>query len=363
MAVYKIYPEKDTTIYSAYPTTNTGLDEILEISNTTASFGADPGVSRALIKFPTDTLLDVVNNKAGGVGNYKAYLKMFIANATTLPDNYTLYFNPISQSWDAGTGRFLYNPPVTSDCTWIQRTNSQDWPTGSLSADTEAIFLNSSPGGAVWYTDHVGTQSFVINSTKDTDANVTSITDVYVTNAIPNDGIIVRMELQYEYNLSSSYDLKFFSKDTHTIYPPQLEIRWDDSSYVTGGLTVLPNDNTIITLGNNIGQYNTNTVYQFRVNARPTYPVRQFVTQSVYTLNQALPSSSYYAIQDLDTGEYIIEFNDSYTKVSCDSNGNYFNLYMAAFQPERYYKILIKSSFSDGSTVVFDNNYTFKISK
>jgi hypothetical protein len=36
---------------------------------------------------------------------------------------------------------------------------------------------------------------------------------------------------------------------------------------------------------------------------------------------------------------------------------------MAGFQPERYYKILIKSSFADGSTVVFDNGYTFKINK
>jgi hypothetical protein len=126
---------------------------------------------------------------------------------------------------------------------------------------------------------------------------------------------------------------------------------------------VLTDDNTVITLGNNIGQFNTDTAYNFRVNARPTYPTRQFVTQSVYTLNSALPSSSYYAVQDLDTGEYVIDFDTNYTKLSCDSQGNYFTLYMAGLQPARYYKILIKSSFSDGSTVVYDNNYTFKINK
>jgi hypothetical protein len=32
MAVYKIFPEKSATIYSYYPTLNTGIDEILEIS-------------------------------------------------------------------------------------------------------------------------------------------------------------------------------------------------------------------------------------------------------------------------------------------------------------------------------------------
>jgi len=36
---------------------------------------------------------------------------------------------------------------------------------------------------------------------------------------------------------------------------------------------------------------------------------------------------------------------------------------MNGYQPERYYKILIKSSFLDGSTVVFDNGYIFKINK
>jgi hypothetical protein len=362
MAIYKIYPEKDTTIYSAYPTTNTGLDQILEISNTLPLFESNTQVSRTLIQFPLSSIQQVIT-LAGGPGNYSAFLKMFVANATELPDDYTLYINPISQSWQEGTGRYLYNPPVTTDCTWTQRQNGIDWPTASLVANTTASFQNDAPGGAVWYELFEDSQSFSINVTKDINANVTDIVGNFNNLNIPNNGFLIRMEGGYEFNASSSYSLKYFSKDTHTIYPPQLEIRWDDSSYNTGSLTVLPNDNTVITLGNNVGQYNTNTTYQFRVNARPTYPVRQFVTQSVYTLNQALPSASYYAVQDLDTGEYIVDFDTNYTKVSCDNNGNYFNLYMTSFQPERYYKILIKSSFADGSTVVFDNNYTFKINK
>lgn len=360
MAVYKIYPEKDTTMYSEYPSTNTGLDQIIELSNTTASFADDSQVSRILIKFPTDTIREIV---AKTQLNYKAYLKLYVANATNLPDDYWLYAYPISQSWDMGTGRFLYNPPVTSDCNWIQRENGIDWPVDSFVLDTTASFLPDSPGGGVWYILFEGSQSFEIGSTKDTAIDVTDIVGNFNNGFVPNDGFIVKMGNEYEFNPSSSYSLKFFSKDTHTIYPPQLEIRWDDSSYNTGSLTVLSNDNTVITLGNNIGQFNTDTTYQFRVDARPIYPVRQFVTQSVYTLNQALPSSSYWAVQDLDTGEYVIDFDTHYTKVSCDSNGNYFDLYMSGFQPSRYYKILIKSSFADGSTVVFDNNYTFKINK
>jgi hypothetical protein len=34
MAIYKIFPTQDATLYSAYPTMNTGLNAILETSNT-----------------------------------------------------------------------------------------------------------------------------------------------------------------------------------------------------------------------------------------------------------------------------------------------------------------------------------------
>jgi len=36
---------------------------------------------------------------------------------------------------------------------------------------------------------------------------------------------------------------------------------------------------------------------------------------------------------------------------------------MAGLQPDRNYKILIKSSFANGSSVVYDNSYIFKLNK
>ena len=56
MAVYKIFPEKDATLYSSFPSQNTGLDEILEVSTT---FLPDtPQASRFIIKFSTEEILD-----------------------------------------------------------------------------------------------------------------------------------------------------------------------------------------------------------------------------------------------------------------------------------------------------------------
>ena len=93
---------------------------------------------------------------------------------------------------------------------------------------------------------------------------------------------------------------------------------------------------------------------------RPEFPVRTFQTASLYTSNFALPSTSYYAIKDLDTNEFVVDFDTSYTKISCDNTSNYFDVYMNGLQPERYYKILIKTTIA-GSTIVKDEDYYFKI--
>ena len=69
---------------------------------------------------------------------------------------------------------------------------------------------------------------------------------------------------------------------------------------------------------------------------------------------------AYYAIKDLDTNEYVIDFDGNYTKLSLDDNGSYFTLYMNGLEPERYYKILIQTTVN-GSTIVFDENYIFKV--
>ena len=53
----------------------------------------------------------------------------------------------------------------------------------------------------------------------------------------------------------------------------------------------------------------------------------------------------------------------NYTKISCDSISSYFNLYMSGLEPERYYKILIKTHLSSGEIIDIDNNLIFKIVK
>ena len=81
----------------------------------------------------------------------------------------------------------------------------------------------------------------------------------------------------------------------------------------------------------------------------------------MYTKQYYLPSgSSYYAIKDLDTNEYVVDFDSNYTRISADASSSYFDVYMNGLEPERYYKILIQVQAS-GSTTIYDDNYYFKV--
>jgi len=161
-------------------------------------------------------------------------------------------------------------------------------------------------------------------------------------------------------NVNEQVTLKYFSRDTHTIYPPCLEFKWDDSVYNTGSLTVLTTNPATILLAQNPGVFYDQSINIFRVNARPTYPPKVWQTSSIYMTNYALPENSYYAIKDLDTNEMVIDFDTTYTKLSCDASGSYFKLYMNGLEPERYYTVLVQTTIQ-GSTIVFYDNYSFKV--
>jgi hypothetical protein len=63
----------------------------------------------------------------------------------------------------------------------------------------------------------------------------------------------------------------------------------------------------------------------------------------------------------LDTEEIVVDYDTTGTKIGCDSISNYFTVYMNGLEPERYYKILLKTILSSGETIVSDKDYIFKV--
>jgi len=365
MAVYKIFPSADAAIYSSAPAQNTGIDEILEVGTknnmTPLNYFVDPvpehpllddDLRRSLVLFSNE---DLNTLKTYTTGSWKTYLKLYLANAENLNTTYSVEIRQVSQSWDMGTGKLSDNPQTRNGVCWY---NTGSFTNASNNWANAQYYLT--PGGGSWTGSFVS-QSFGYSDSKDIDLDVTTIVDRWFSGSL-NAGFIVKHESSVENNANSYIALSFFSVDTHTIYPPTIEMKWDDSSYSTGSLSVINNSNTVITLANNTDTYKYGTDrYKFRINARDKYPARTFTTSSFYTTNKALPQTSYWALQDVKTEDMVVNFDTSYTKISCDATSSYFNMYMNGLEPERYYKVLIRTDFSDGESVEVDNNLIFKV--
>jgi hypothetical protein len=346
MAIYKLFPTQDATLYSLYPTMNTGLDAILEVSNTFGLEGT-PDVARYLIQFDTDEIVDIIDNKINGK-SFNIYLRNSIAEAQGINTTTTLELRPVAQTWNNGTGYFLDSPVVSDGTSWGSSTysGSSTWSmNGTVGGYTFTGSYNStyaSQGGGNWFTtsSFLVTESFGLRANKDINLPVTNVIKAWYSSSIPNYGFIVKLSGSSEFNPSEDIQptFKYYSVDTNTIYPPTLEFRWRDyETVLTGSATgsIVTTSNIKMSLAENPGVF---------------FPE---------SLNY-LPTSSYYAIKDLATNEYVINFDDNYTQISSDSNGNYFTVYMSGLEPERYYKILIKTIIN-GSTIIFDDSYYFKV--
>lgn len=368
MAVYKLFPEKDATLYSEYPTMNTGIDQILEMSSNESATG-EYHATRALVKFSTDSIQDTVDNLIAG-NAFEVYLKLRTAKVTGLNQEVLLEVNPISGSWANGTGMYLDRPETVNGVSWEYTTPSgpTPWATGGFDPYVTASYPTNTPGGGCWYTQTptglllTQTASLAYRRETDLSIKVTDTVDSWISGAIENEGFIIRQSQGTEFleEPGKNLELKYFSVDTNTIYPPELELRWDDSVRNTGSLVEVGTADLILTLSNNTDNYDPGTIKQFRLNVRPQFPVQTFTTGSIYTTNSILPEDSHWSIQDLYTNETVIDFDTTATKISCDSAGNFFTVYMDGLEPERYYKILVKTVIN-GSTRVIDNQQYFKV--
>ena len=383
MAYYFLFPEKDTTLYS-HPkrtTMNTGGDEILEIVKEKGNSDQRYYPSRVLIKFKSDEIRDVISSKIGSTIFNNGTTKATIQLSTTEHKNLTSILNletfAVSQSWNEGTGRFTDIPTTSNGSSWTYRDNDilkTQWMTSSFAtATTGSINISGiTRGGGEWYTDSLfqGSQQFLRGANMDTDIDVTSIVQKHSASlfsnstypeGIHNHGFIIKQPDSVEENTSSSFgEMKYFSTDTHTIYPPKLTFKWDDSNYSIGSSTAKETGELNVSLYRNKDEYNQNDEAFFRIHVRDKYPNRTFSPTSNNLDTGYFTTTSYYSIRDAHTEQEIIPFDNEFTKLSADSEGMFFKIYMKGLQPERYYRVLFKHVNNEGTTV-YDNNYHFKV--
>ena len=375
---YFTFAEKDTTLYEKSGSLNSGLDEILEVRKDISPSGEVITVSRIMIKFDLDPISKLKNQNVIK-DNAQYFLNLFDARPTALATSQSLYAYPVSQSWTMGDGRSYDDPVTTEGCSWNFRHGETD---GKLWSEETA-------SGGSWFTNNDGayemSHSFGVKSS-DMRMDVTGVVNAWLDGTIPNEGFIVKRSGSFynptttsgsfgnndsgsdEGNSTRFGNFSFFSSDTHTKYPPTLEAVWDDSKWTTGSLSPLTKGNIedmVIYMKGLRPEYKEKSIAKFRVVGRERFPETTFSTTSDNLSVKYLPSgSSFYSILDAETDDVVVPFGSG-SKLSCDSDGNYFLLRMDGYQPERYYKIEYRiqsgSTTDEETDQYFDEGFTFKV--
>ena len=374
-----IFPNQDTWISSgsskidgtSFKDQNFGRDQILEVKkeffNNSFNFQ-----TRALVNFAgtdfNEMSQSIVKKE---INNPRFFLRLFEAEGNAeLSEEYKLAIQPISQSWVEGTGKFGDNPKNTNGCSWENRSNpiggtALQWQ--SSSKPEISVYLNST-GTLV---NSASVQSFS-NESPDVNVDITDMMNMWLTGsgAEQNYGMLIRFSGSQETDSTTFGHLKFFSRNTHTIFSPKLEIRWDDHLPCTGSNTGSLTELTMSGLVDNFlymkglkDSYKVNERVKFRVGARKRYIQKTFNTSVQTITGSFIPESSgSYAIKDVATDEFIVPFS-GFTSMSCDENGNYFNQFLDGFYPDRVYKILLKLKTNDGQEQIFDDNFEFIVKR
>ena len=385
---YFEFATADATLYEGEATqsVNTVLDPILEVRKDMNANGTVINVSRALVKFDLSYISASVQNSLIPKST-KYYLNLYDAGSVDLPSSQTLYSYPVSQSWTMGDGTYHSNPQITEGCSWRYRDGEND--------GTQWISGSNNTGGT-WFSGSYasGTRNLTCSSsleyeTTDIRMDVTDIVHawIYSGSLYPNQGFMVKRSGSVGNVTSGSGvqegdtikygQLKFFSRDTSTIYPPKLEAVWDDQSWSTGSLEPLTGsalEDTVIYFKGLRPEYKQNSKVRFRLVGRERYPKKTYSTTAAEVEVKYLPSGSqfiehgtYYQVRDAVTDDVIIPYGTG-SIVSCDTESNYFNVWMNGLQPERYYKFEIRVVTGSKSSATqienyYDDDFTFKVTR
>ena len=341
-----ITASSDASIYERYASLNTGHDEILEVGKKQNKLETSNGRVRSLIKF---TLTDLV----GAPTNSDAYLSLKVANATKLNQNALVYVYPVSRSWEEGSGYFDSDGFVTvsnDGATWNVYASGSDW-SGSLPAAGTGSDYRLTP---------VVSASVADIRNDELRINVTDVIQPMISGSSKSDnhGLLLTFSGSAEDDVNNTGNIKFFSRQTHTVHEPMLELVWSNQSFVTGSLKTLTSLDIEVAPKNMRAEYKVGEVVKMRFTVRDRYPVKTFANTRRFDNRYYLPSGSIYSIVDAGSGTTVVPL-DLYSHVDCDSTGSYVMIDTKPLHKNRFYDLSLKTTL--GSEVYFSRPFRFKV--
>lgn len=377
MGIYRSLLKKDAFITTQYPDANTGIDEILSLGSKTLTDGTRV-IQRVLVEPDVKSIKSFIDSNS--ITNYKAFLKLKSSSASSISEDTIVYALPIKTfndtKWVNGVGKLADIPKDVSGVSWktITGVSGSDWAIESGSgvyqfpvSATGSIF--DVEGGGSWLTGSLYATSQSISFDYPIDLNL-DITN-YISGSVlfisgsnsgslfDYNGLLLKLDSVIE-NGTRNFELNYFSKETNTIFYPQVHLLWNSQQYSTGSLLPLDTSNIVITSTNLQSVYRNLSNVLLNLHVRPKYPTRKFTTSSVYLDKYYLPQDSLWSLEDYYTGEIIIPFENPYTRVNCNATNPYISLDLSLLGLERYYKVVIKAEIQ--GTEVIRELEPFKIS-
>lgn len=338
----KIYltPVKDVSIYESASNLNTGYDEILEVGKWRKSEDVHIASVRSLIQFDLSDL-------QGAPTSSNVFLNLTVANVEKLFRDEFVYIYQVSQSWDEGSGYLEQRPyPYVSQdgATWRLNASSSFW-------DASGSDFNTTPVVSASVTDLTNDELRI---------DVTDLIRPMISGSqlTDNFGLLLKFSGSSETNRNNEGNIKFFSKQTHTVHEPRLELAWLNQTFVTGSLKPLTNFDIEYAINNLKVEYTQGETTKLYFTIRDKYPSKTYTNTSRFSNKYYLPSGSQFSIVDAGSGTTVVPF-DQYSQVDCDAMGSYVLINTTSFYKNRFYDLKLKVTV--GSEILITTPFRFKV--
>ena len=255
MAIKRYLADADNTIVNTYEPnlktratgSNAGYSDIIEVYSIYGrQASGSQELSRILIQFP---ISDISTDRTAGVipasGSVSYYLRLFNAqHSRTVPEDYKITVNPLSQSWQEGTGLDLveYKDETKGNIgsNWMSASNTAGWTNSAGDVLVGGSIITSSA-------EYLYEQTFE-NGLEDLEVNITPLVESWLAGTINNYGMLVKLSSSFEASASASdtaadpavitnpdgattsyYTKRFFARGTEYFFKrPVIEARWND---------------------------------------------------------------------------------------------------------------------------------------
>jgi hypothetical protein len=221
--LFRMYSQKDNWISNAHP------DYSISVASSGSNHGKSPSLNvfarkddmssgslelaRTLVQFDITELSGLIfNDKAIPSSSVSYYLCMKnMQHDTTVPSSYDIDVFPVSCSWDEGSGLDMDNHLDLGYSNWDYATSAVQWVAT----------------GSDFVTDFSASQHFDVG-TEDLEVNVTQFVNEWLTGALGNYGVVLKLSDTDENNSINNYRKAFHGRESMFVDRlPYLEARWD----------------------------------------------------------------------------------------------------------------------------------------